>query len=160
MGKLWIFIMKRIIRLTENDLHSLIADAVRRVVSEGAFDKYAKYNDGKDLGNILLNSVYDGDSGMAYAYAHMNDPMVKRVRSNTLSGLTSDSGTPKDSSSESYEDASQDFIINQFLNTPNAARDFKTFPRYSRKDGGLKNYDSLRNGSERINAYKRRKGAI
>jgi hypothetical protein len=49
-------------------------------------------------------------------------------------------------------------VINQWLNTPSAARNCEEFPRQSRFNGGVKNYDSLANGSERINRYKMGRG--
>jgi hypothetical protein len=55
---------------------------------------------------------------------------------------------------DSIEGRGQDNITNQWLNTPNAATNFKEFPRQYRINGGVKNYDSLANGNERINRYK------
>lgn len=45
----------------------------------------------------------------------------------------------------------------EFLNRPNAARDFKHFPRQSRVDSGVKDYDELKNGSPKIQTLKRRR---
>ena len=45
----------------------------------------------------------------------------------------------------------------EFLNRPNAAQDFEHLPLYSRSGGGVKNYDSLQNGTSKIQALKRRR---
>lgn len=147
--------MKTIIRLSENDLHRVIGDAVKRILMrEGAYDKYAK-----DAAEIAYDEVQD-DMGMAYAYSHMNDPMIKKVKGSTLRDVLSQDGTRIDPDADDYEDESQGFITNEFLNTPNAARNFDKFPRYSKKDSGKKNYDSLNGGSKRIRKYKQMKGAV
>jgi hypothetical protein len=150
--------MKKIIRLTESDLHRIIESSVRRIIREGAYDKYRG-----DISNIELDSNYNiNPSDMGTAYARMNDPMVRKVTGSTLRDFTSDRlGNDMDSNAETLdniEGLGQDNITNQWLNTPNAARNFKEFPRQSRSNGGLKNYDRLANGSERINRYKMGRG--
>jgi hypothetical protein len=152
------FIMKQIIRLTESDLRKIIEASVRRVIQEGAFDKYQN-----DLMDIELDSNQNiNDLGMASIYSQMNDPMVRNITGSTMRSMMSDRmGNKIDSNSESLdniEGRGQDNITNQWLNTPNAARNFKEFPRQSRINGGVKNYDSLANGSERINRYKMGRG--
>lgn len=146
--------MKTIIRLTESDLHRLVSNAVKRALREG--DAFGKYE--KDLGNIELNRVQD-DMGMAYAYSHMNDPIIKKVKGSTIGDVLSQDGTGIGTDTENYEDVSQDFITNEFLNTPDAAHNYNKFPRYSRK-GGVKNYNNLNGGSDRIRQYKQMKGAV
>ena len=54
------------------------------------------------------------------------------------------------------EDVESEKAAKEFLNRPNAARDFKHFPRLSRI-GGVKDYDELKNGSPKIQALKRRR---
>lgn len=147
--------MKTIIRLTENDLHRMIGEAVKSILmKEGAYDKYEK-----DLANIDLDSVQD-DMGMAYAYSHMNDPIIKKVKGSTIRNVLSQDGTRTDSNAENFEDVSQEFITNEFMNTPDAAHNYSKFPRYSRKDSGIKNYNNLNGGSNRIRKYKQMKGAV
>lgn len=150
--------MKQIIRLTESDLRKIIEASVKRVIQEGAFDKYQK-----DLMDIELDSNQNiNDLGMYSIYSHMNDPMVRNITGSTMRSMMSDKvGNEIDKNSESLDDIEgngQDNTTNQWLNTPNAARNFEKFPRQSRTSGGIKNYDSLANGSERINAYKMRNG--
>ncbi len=152
------FIMKKIIRLTESDLRKIIEASVRRVIQEGAFGKYPK-----DLMDIELDSNQNVNNlGMASIYSQMNDPMVRNITGSTMRSMMSDRmGNKIDANSESLDDIEgkgQDNITNQWLNTPNAARNFKEFPRQSRINGGVKNYDSLANGSERINRYKMGRG--
>ena len=152
------FIMKQIIRLTESDLRKIIEASVRRVIQEGAFDKYQK-----DLMDIELDSNQNvNDLGMASIYSQMNDPMVRNITGSTMRSMMSDRMGNKINSDgeslDSIEGVGQDNITNQWLNTPNAARNFKEFPRQSKTNGGVKNYNSLANGSERINRYKMGRG--
>ena len=78
--------MKQIIRLTESELHKIIESSVRRVIQEGAFDKYQK-----DLMDIALDSNMNtnADTGFAHAYA-MGDPMVKNVKGSAMRDMLSD----------------------------------------------------------------------
>jgi hypothetical protein len=150
--------MKRIIRLTESDLHKIIEASVRRIIQEGAYDKYQD-----DLMDIELDSNQNGkDLGISTIYSQMNDPMVRNITGSTMRSMMSDRmGNKIDSDTESMDDIEgrgQDNITNKWLNTPNAAKNFREFPRQSRINGGLKNYDSLANGSERINKYKMGRG--
>ena len=150
--------MKQIIRLTESELHKIIESSVRRIIQEGAFDKYQK-----DLMDIELDSNQNvNDLGISQIYSQMNDPMVHNITGSTMRSMMSDRmGNKMDSDGESFdsiEGRGQDNITNQWLNTPNAATNFKEFPRQSRINGGVKNYDSLANGSERINRYKMGRG--
>jgi hypothetical protein len=55
------------------------------------------------------------------------------------------------------DDFESEKAAKEFLNRPNAARDFKNFPRYSRTDGGVKDYNDLKNGSPKIQALKQRR---
>lgn len=148
------FIMKKVIRLTETELHRIIKNSVKRILREGAFDKYQD-----NLSDIELDSNQNlNDLGFSSAYSQMNDPMVRNVTGSTMRSMMSDTlGSDFDTESgdlDSIEGRGQDNVTNQWLNTPNAARNFKVFPRQSRRNGGLKNYDSLANGSSRINAHR------
>lgn len=58
-----------------------------------------------------------------------------------------DKGSNIDNNSEDMDSFAQ-----EFLNRPNAAQDFKNFPRFSTNRDT--NYDNLANGSPRINQYK------
>jgi hypothetical protein len=146
--------MKKIIRLTESDLNSIIKKSVNRILKEMAFDKYQN-----DLMDIELDSNQNiNDLGMAAAYSRMNDPMIKNVTGSTMRNMMSDTlGNDISNDDVDYYDIDpkgQEDVTKQWLNTPNASRNFKEFPRRSRLNSGLKNYDSLTNGSQRINSYR------
>ena len=79
--------MKRIIRLTESDLHQLVREAVKKILREGAFDKYPTQDQMDAELDRNLNS--DEDTGFAHAYA-MGDPMVKNMRGSTMRNMMSD----------------------------------------------------------------------
>lgn len=78
--------MKQVIRLTENDLHKLVKEAVEKILREGAFDKYQN-----DLMDIELDrNMNVDDTGFSNAYAQLDDPMVKRVKGSTMRSMMSD----------------------------------------------------------------------
>lgn len=61
--------MKRIVRLTERDLHNIISESVNRILSEMHYDDIEPSDgdledsifDDDDFGNLDLNTIYDGD---------------------------------------------------------------------------------------------------
>lgn len=97
--------MKKRIRLTEGDIHNMVKTVIR-MISEGvmskedeknaAWDEYNKYNksqfpsDESDYDRVLNKK---GDSSFGKAYCHsvtkdgVVDPMVFKVKSNTLRGM-------------------------------------------------------------------------
>lgn len=149
--------MRKIIRLTESDLKSIIEKSVKRIIREGA---YSKYQD--DIMDIELDSNQNiNDLGLSSAYSQMNDPMIRNITGSTMRDMMSDRmGNTIDNDSESFDSIdglNQKNTTDRWLNTPNAARDFKEFPRQSRTNGGVKNYDDLAFGNKKINQYKMRK---
>lgn len=149
--------MRKIIRLTETDLRKIIENSIRRIIKEGAYDKYPN-----DLMGIELDSNQNiNDLGLSRAYSQMNDPMIRNITGSTMRDMMSDRmGNSVDGGSGSFdsiEGLNQKNITDRWLNTPNAARNFKEFPRQSRTNGGVKNYDDLAFGSKKINQYKMRK---
>lgn len=116
--------MKKYITITEEKIHSIVDNILKRIVKEGAWDKYQD-----DLMDIEMDNVQD-DMGMARAYSQMNDPMIKYVKGSTVRDMLSpDMGNKLDSEEGNYEDYSQDFITNDWLNTPNASKNYDKFPR-------------------------------
>lgn len=149
--------MRKIIRLTESDLKSIIEKSVKRIIREGA---YSKYQD--DITDIELDSNQNiNDLGLSSAYSQMNDPMIRNITGSTMRDMMSDRmGNTINNDSESFDNIdglNQKNTTDRWLNTPNAARDFKEFPRQSRTNGGVKNYDDLAFGNKKINQYKMRK---
>ena len=143
--------MRKPIRITESTLRSMVLEAVRKIISEGAYDKYQD-----DLMDIELDSNMNvnRDSGMASAYAQMNDPMVRNMHGSTARDMMSDRmGNDVNVGGGDYDDIdpkAQDAVVDKWLNTPNAATNYKEFPRRSRSNGGVKNYDSLANNGSRF----------
>jgi hypothetical protein len=148
--------MRKIIRLTESDLKRIIKKSVKRIIREGAYDKYQN-----DLMDIELDSNQNiNDLGLSSAYSQMNDPMIRNITGSTMRDIMSDRmGNTIDNDSESFDSIdglNQKNTTDRWLNTPNAARDFKEFPRQSKANSGVKNYDDLAFGSKKINQYKMR----
>ena len=68
--------MKKIIRLTESDLHRIIKESVRRILREGAWDKYPA----EDQANAELDSNMNINTSGEWADAYKrDDPMVKNI---------------------------------------------------------------------------------
>ena len=141
--------MKQIIRLTESDLHRIVEDAVQRILREDAYGKYEK-DLGKISDDINMSVLGNGNLGWAEAYAQLDDPMVKKIKGTTYGDMM------KAQMGNDNDERDTDWYTKLFLNTPNAAQNYKIFPRMSAKRNHQ--YDSLANGSKRIQAYKNRRG--
>ena len=85
--------MKKIIRLTESDLHRIVKESVEKILREGAWDKYPE----KDRNEAMLDmnrNIEDDFLGLGVpfstAYAQLDDPMIQHVKGSTLNSLMSD----------------------------------------------------------------------
>ena len=73
--------MKKVIRLTESDLHRIIKESVRRILRENAWAKYPA----EDQANAELDSNMNINTSGEWADAYKrNDPMVKNIGGSTL----------------------------------------------------------------------------
>lgn len=111
--------MKKIIRLTENELHNYIKNIVKRIISE---DK-----------NSEMESDYE-----KYGFGYGKPKYFQGISDDEWNKQTKDD----------YE-KEFDKIADEYLKTPNASKDFKTFPRMS----VVRNhdYDPLSNGTAKRN---------
>lgn len=98
---------KQIIRLTENDLHKVIKESIKKIVKEytqqdidNIWDEYKKSQVVPQDESMYDEVIQTNDSPFAAAYCHTDDPMYKRVKSNTLRGMM---GTENDEFRTEYE---------------------------------------------------------
>ena len=73
--------MKKIIKLTESDLHNIIKESVKRILEGDAWAKYPEEDRFEAELDANLNGMTSGDFANAYT---RNDPMVKNVEGSTL----------------------------------------------------------------------------
>jgi hypothetical protein len=118
---------KRKAMLTESSLKKIISEAVNETVKKYKTSQFTSKKPQYDING-------------------------KRWQKNFDDGVDDGNWWEWDKEYQESERAAQ-----EFLNRPNAAQDFEHFPRYSRSDGGVKNYDSLQNGTSKIRALKRRR---
>ena len=50
--------MKKVIRLTENDLHRIVKESVKRVVMEGSFDDFDGYDNDLDYDTVYEEACH------------------------------------------------------------------------------------------------------
>jgi hypothetical protein len=139
--------MKKIIKLTESDLRRIVKESVKILLEkEDAWAKYPAEDQNEAMLDMNMNDRTSGDFANAYA---REDPMVKSIQGSTLRDmLKARMGNDIDDESEEKK------LIRQWLNSPKDTQK-RLFPRGKSKP---RNYDSLANGSARIQAYKRKKG--
>jgi hypothetical protein len=100
-----------------------------------------------------MSVLGNGNLGWAQAYAHMDDPMIRKIKGTTYGDMMK----AQTGNHDDEEERDTDWYTKLFLNTPNAAQNYQVFPRTSAKRNHQ--YDTLANGSQRIQAYKDKKGA-
>lgn len=99
--------MKKIIRLTESDLHRIVENSVKRIIREysddpvqrqqelDAWDEYDNMNK-RDMGEDEYNAELDRNLNtndwrdMASAYSQMDDPMIRKIHGSTLNDRMKD----------------------------------------------------------------------
>jgi hypothetical protein len=132
--------MKRnTIRLTESDLHNIIKESVKKVLSEDKNDDVLKQ---RQMQHMWDNQIYNGKRP---------DLNSKRSKERFDWNDKHEGNRPIDiPDTDDGENAAK-----EFFNRPNAATDFKHFPRMSKYKET--NFDTLKNGSEKIRALKRKR---
>lgn len=73
--------MKKIIRLTESDLHKIVKESVRRILEGDAWEKYPIEDRTEAELDANMNDKTNGEFANAYT---RDDPMVKNVEGSTL----------------------------------------------------------------------------
>ena len=73
--------MKKIIRLTESDLHKIVKESVRRILEGDAWGKYPEEDRTEAELDANMNDKTSGEFANAYT---MDDPMVKNIEGSTL----------------------------------------------------------------------------
>jgi hypothetical protein len=123
---------KRLIRLTEGDLHRIVKESVNRILNE----------DDDALKQRQMQRMWDKQYGQR--------PDMNSKRSKKRFDWNNKQGYDFDPLEREGENATK-----EFLNRPNAANDFKHFPRKSQHNET--NFDTLKNGSEKIRALRRKR---
>ncbi len=63
---------KRLIRLTEQDLHRIVKESVNRILMEGQFDGATESLDENDANEGFMGDMWDGIKRGAYKMTHPN----------------------------------------------------------------------------------------
>lgn len=86
--------MKKTIKLSESRLHNIIIESVKRIIKEHTkqeiddmWREYEKLHPLPPDESMFDEVIQNDDCSFAAAYCHTNDPMYKRVKSNTLRGM-------------------------------------------------------------------------
>lgn len=77
---------KRIIRLTESDLHRIVKESVMKILKENAWGKYPQEDQTEAMYDMNMNDRTSGEWADAYK---RNDPMVKNIKGSTLRDMMS-----------------------------------------------------------------------
>lgn len=129
--------MKRKIKLTENDLHNIIKKSINRILNEDENDNALKQGQMERMWKRQYGQRPDLNSKRSKERFDWNDKHEWNrpiVSPDTING----------------ENAAK-----EFFNRPNASTDFKHFPRMSNYKET--NFDTLKNGSEKIRDLKRKR---
>ena len=76
--------MKKIIRLTEGDLHRIVKETVEKILEVDAWDKYPAEDQNEAMLDMNMNDRTSGEFANAYV---RKDPMVKNMKGSTLRDL-------------------------------------------------------------------------
>ena len=74
--------MRKVIRLTESDLHRIVKESVEKILEMDAWGKYPEVDQNEAMLDMNLN-VYE-DPSLVYSYTKLNDPNIENIHGSTL----------------------------------------------------------------------------
>lgn len=122
---------KKILKLTESQFRNFVMEVIGDILKEGAYDAYPEHQ----LDIELDSNQNVNNNNISSTWSQNGDPMAMNIKGSTLRDmLNAQSGNNLDDKLTYYDidPNGQKEVVDKWLNTPNAARNFKEFPRVSK----------------------------